>query len=103
MVVLDDLAGLLVPVVDGLVDPPVVLVVLEAFAAPVVLVVLLALVEAFFGFVVVVVLPAPFAFEPVGPVVVLEAVAPPAFVVVVVVGLAFLGSGTLQVNRDEPS
>ena len=98
MVVLDDFAGPLVLVVAGL---AVVLVVLDAFA-PVVLVELAALPDAAFGFFAVVVVVETFALELVV-LVVLAAVAAPAFRVVVVVGLAPLGGGTVQVRRREPS
>ena len=99
MVVLDDFAGPLVLVVAGL---AVVLVVFEAFA-PVVLLVLPPLPEAGFGFFAVVVLVEAFTLEPVVLVVLLADVAAPAFMVVVVVGLAPLGGGTVQVRREEPS
>ena len=106
MVVVDDLGGPLVPVVDGVAGLVVVLVVLEAFV-PVVLLVLVVLVvlpEAAFGFLaVVVVLVAAFALDGVVVAVLPAPVATPAFTVVVVVGLAPLGGGTVQIMRREPS
>jgi hypothetical protein len=115
VLVVRDAAGLVVDVLLGFV----VVVVLEAFAPVVLVVELLVLaVELPFGFVEVVVLLEAFALEPVVlvvelllaafldvivVVVLLATVAAPAFRVVVVVGLAFLGSGTVQVRREEPS
>jgi hypothetical protein len=97
VVVLDDLPGplvLVVPafdcVVDG-VDAGFVVVVLEAFAPVALLVVLVVLADADLGFLAVVL------------VVLLAAVTAPAREVVVVVGFAPLGSGTVQVRREEPS
>ena len=98
--VLGDLAGPLVLVVAALdrvvddVDAGFAVVVLEAFA-PDVLLVVLVLADAAFGFFAVVVL--------VLLLLVLAAVAAPARKVVVVVGLAPLGRGTVQVSREEPS
>jgi hypothetical protein len=98
VVVLDDLAGPLVLVVPAAgpevddVDAGFVVVVLEAFAPVALLVVLVVLPEAAFGFLAVVL------------VVLLDAVAAPARkVVVVVVGLAPLGRGTVHIRREEPS
>jgi hypothetical protein len=100
VVVLDDLAGPLVLVVPAFdpevddVDAGFVVVVLEAFAPVAFVVVLVVLAEAAFGFLAVVLVVL---------VVLLAAVAAPARKVVVVVGFAPLGSGTVQVRREEPS
>jgi hypothetical protein len=59
--------------------------------------VVFAVVEVVLGLLVDVVALGPSASEPV------VVVMAPAFMVVVVVGLAFLGSGTVQVRREEPS
>jgi hypothetical protein len=107
VVVLDAAFGVVVLVVEGLVVAvdclaPVVLVVVLLGALGLVVVVVdfdvvaveprAAVVDVVFGFVDEVV--------SLSPVVVVVA---PALAVVVVVGLAFFGSGTVQVRRDEPS
>ena len=108
MVDVDDFAGPLVLVVPAFdsdvvaVDAGFVVVVLEAFA-PVVLLVVLVVPDAALGFLAVVVLVDAFTAAPVVLVVLLAAVAAPARRVVVVVGLAPFGTGTAQVRREEPS
>lgn len=96
-VVVVDPEDLAVVLVDD--DFPVVVVGLavEPVLPRAVVAVLLAVVEVVLGLVDVDVVP----FDPSASAVVV--VVAPAFIVVVVVGLAFLGSGTVQVRREEPS